>query len=149
MMSKLIRRPGRLSVALLLLLLSMPILAEPASAVLVEDGYVRELIPGQHNTAAFMTLVNNTDQEQVILAVTAAGVERVELHQHLHRPQGMTMEAVNKVTIAAGERFEFAPGGYHVMLIGVKQASVGQLLALQLQLANGEVVKRLLPVQGY
>ncbi|OFW65058.1 MAG: hypothetical protein A2135_10285 [Actinobacteria bacterium RBG_16_67_15] len=55
---------------------------------------------------------------------------------------GMTMRTVSSVTIAAGTRVVFEPGGYHVMMLGLVEPLVaGQTFEVTLTFAEaGEVV---------
>jgi len=140
----------RLAIAVLSLWPEFSLAAAESSALEVNNAYVREVIPNQHNTAAFMSLENNSSQRQTLVSIVSDEVERIELHRHVHSDTGMAMERVEQVSIEAGDDFIFAPGGYHLMLIGVERSlSVGQNLGVELIFADGQSLDIELPVVGY
>jgi hypothetical protein len=129
--------------------LSMSAWSVQAQSLDVSEAYVREVIPGQTNSAAFMLLTNNGDNDKVLVAIKSEAAQRIELHQHIHQHNAMRMESVDQVVIPAGEQFAFSPGGYHVMLIGVTSAlRAGENINLSLQFLDGSVQQVALPVQS-
>lgn len=89
--------------------------------LMVVDGYVRGLPPGQSVTAAFMTLRNPGDQEWVVTRAGTAVADKVEFHQHSHEGGMMRMRQVPALHIPAGGELQLAPGHMHLMLIGLRQ----------------------------
>lgn len=102
-------------IALFIAVVSMNAVAD----VHIRDGYVREMPPGQQNTAAFMQLHNSSDKQVVIVRAESSRAASVELHQHIHANGMMRMQAVPSITIPAKGEFVFESGGHHVMLLGV------------------------------
>jgi copper(I)-binding protein len=99
------------------LLLSSSVFAE----LLVEDGYVRNPIPGRSMSAAFMT-INNTGPVDVVLKTAAiAGTQNVEIHTHTHKEGIMRMRQLHELVIKAGNAVVLAPGGLHLMMFGIEQ----------------------------
>jgi copper(I)-binding protein len=103
------------SVALLAAALALP----AAAQVAVTDAWVRGTVAGQSATGAFMRLTSSSDASLIAAASPVAGI--VEIHQMKHEGGMMKMSAVDRVALPAGKAVELTPGGYHVMLMGLKQ----------------------------
>lgn len=113
--------------------------AGPPPVVRVSDAYVRETPPGATTTAAFMTLESNVATRVVAAKGTAA--KAVELHNHLHEGGMMTMREVEAIELPAGQPVALEPGGFHVMLIGLKAlVQAGETVELTLVLDGGTTV---------
>lgn len=104
------------------LALALGCAAAHAGDISVGDPYVRLVPPGMTSTAAFMTVHNGGSGERKLLRVESAVAASVELHRHVNDNGVMRMRPVEAIAIAAGGDAELRPGGYHVMLIGLKQA---------------------------
>lgn len=106
--------------------------------VTVEDPYVRAVPPGQKNSAAFMLLGNQGDTDVTLQQATSDAAEAVELHEHVVEDDMMVMRQVQKIDIAAGSVTALQPGGYHVMLIGLKEAiKPGDVIDIDLKFSDG------------
>ncbi len=115
-----------------------------AGAVSVEGAYVRHMPPTQPNTGAFMTLVNNSDTARAAVSAESEVAETVELHTHIHDNGVMRMRQVEKIEVPANGKTELEPGGFHVMLIGLKQPlKVDQVVDINVNFDDGssELVK--------
>jgi copper(I)-binding protein len=95
-------------------------LSASSEGLRVEDGYVREMPPGQSTTAGYFTLINDSDQSVVLAAATTPVAERAELHRHRHVDGNLRMEWLPSLEVPAGGRVVLQPGGHHLMLIGLK-----------------------------
>lgn len=104
----------------------------PAAAqVVVSDPWVRGTVPNQMATGAFMQLKSATDAKLIDVRSPAAGV--VEIHEMKMENNVMRMRAVQSVALPAGRTVELKPGGYHVMLMDLKQQmKEGELIPLTL-----------------
>jgi copper(I)-binding protein len=71
-------------------------------------------------SAAYMTIVNSGAADQ-LLSVSTEVAEAVELHNLIVENNVGRMRPVQNVEVPANGQVAFEPGGYHVMLIGVKQ----------------------------
>ena len=108
------------------------------SPVTASDAYVRLLPPTQKNTGAFMILNNTGTTDISVINAQSEVAKKVELHTHIHDGDVMRMRQVEKIDIPAGDKIEFKPGGYHIMLLGLKKPLVlGQLVNIKLQFNNG------------
>jgi len=92
----------------------------PAAAqVTVTDPWVRGTVPGQLATGAFMKLQSARDARLIDASSPVAGV--VEIHEMAMENNVMRMRAVKALELPAGRAVELKPGGYHVMLMDLKQ----------------------------
>ena len=97
------------------LLLSPPALAQ----VEVKDPWVRATVPHQQASGAFMRLESAKDTRLVEVRSPVAGA--VEIHESTMKDNVMRMQKVPAVPVPAGRGAELKPGGYHVMLLRLKQ----------------------------
>lgn len=137
------------TIVCLLAMNSLPVFADnPAADLHVRDAYVREMPPGQQNTAAFMHLQNTGNKPVVIVRAESARASTVELHRHSHANGVMRMEAVPSITVPASGEFVFKSGQYHVMLLGVKPpVKAGETVPLVFITETGERIASNLPVK--
>lgn len=108
-----------------------------AQTVEVKDAWVRAAVPGQSGTGAFM---NITAKEGAKLVSVSSPVARVaEVHEMKMDNDIMRMRAVPALDLPAGKTVALKPGGYHVMLMELKQAlPQGSTVPLTLTLRDGK-----------
>jgi periplasmic copper chaperone A len=115
--------------ALVVLALAAPSLAAPAAArphpgaakdIVVSQAVVRASLGGSPNSAAYMTIDNRGGRPDRLVSVDCACADQAQVH--LSRMAGgmMTMEPAGPVVVPAHGRVSLAPGGLHVMLMGLK-----------------------------
>ncbi|HMA07899.1 MAG TPA: copper chaperone PCu(A)C, partial [Ramlibacter sp.] len=92
----------------------------PGQLPKVEGAWVRTAVPGQQGTGAFMRLTAR--QPMQLIGVTTPVAGTAEVHEMKQEGDIMRMRQVAKVELPAGQTVEFKPGGYHVMLMDLKQA---------------------------
>ena len=116
----------------------------PASArgregeVLIRDGWVQEGPPSQTITAAYMTIENQTNASIALTSASTEVAETVELHKMELVDGIMKMHRVESIEIPAGGTAELKPGGYHLMVIGLrKQLKAGDKVTITLQFSSG------------
>lgn len=123
-----------------------------AGDVRVEDPWARASIGPAGNGAAYMTLVNEGDAPDTLVAVRSDLADAVELHTHSMDDGVMRMRPVDAIEIAADAPTVLEPGGLHVMLIGLRQPlQEGETFPLTLVFeAGGEVTVDVdvVPVRG-
>ena len=93
--------------------------ASATAQVKVDNPWVRAAVPGQLSTGAFFDLTSTRDATVVKVESPVAAV--VEVHVSEMKGDLMTMRAVPSVALPANKAVRFAPGGYHVMLMDLKQ----------------------------
>ena len=113
-------------------------LAQPAAPVEVQDAWVRAAVPGQSGTGAFMKLTAHAGVRLVGVTTPAAAV--AEVHEMKMEGDTMRMRAVAGLDLPAHKTVELKPGGYHLMLMDLKQPIAKDTtipLTLQFQDAQG------------
>ena len=124
--------PLRLSFLTAALLLTLP----AAAQVTVTDPWVRGTVAGQMATGAFMQLKSAKDARLVEARSPVAGV--VEIHEMALVDNIMRMRAVPALDLPAGRAVELKPGGYHVMLMDLKQqVKEGDVVPVSLVIESG------------
>jgi periplasmic copper chaperone A len=105
--------------------------AQSASPVTIKDAWVRATVPQQHSTGAFMRLTAPVNLR--LVQVQSSLAEALEIHEMAMAGEIMQMRAVEALELPAGKAVDLRPGGYHIMLMGLKQqVKVGDTVPLTL-----------------
>lgn len=104
-------------------LLAVTASAWAQTSVKVEDAWVRGTVAAQKATGAFMRLTSSANARLVAAQSPVAGV--VEIHEMAMEKDVMKMRQIPGLDLAAGRTVELKPGGYHVMLMDLKQQLKG------------------------
>ncbi|MFZ5512232.1 MAG: copper chaperone PCu(A)C [Pseudomonadota bacterium] len=101
--------------------------------VTVQDPWVRGTVPAQKTTGAFMTLTSDSDA--AVIGVSSPLAEVTEIHA-MHMEGGvMKMRALERLELPAGKAVELKPGGYHIMLLGLRrQPKKGEAVPITLRI---------------
>ncbi|WP_331776017.1 copper chaperone PCu(A)C [Sulfurospirillum sp. 1612] len=92
-----------------------------AGNIEVKDAYVRAVPPNLPNSASFMTIINNGATAVDLTRADSTLADTLELHEHTMKNGMMVMAQVPKITIPAHGSVMLKPGGYHIMIIGLKK----------------------------
>jgi len=88
----------------------------------VENAWVRPAAVEGGNGAGFLTLINETGEDDALVSAEADFADTVEIHQSVMGDNDtMTMMPVDQIDLPRGETVKLEPGGYHIMLIGINQ----------------------------
>jgi hypothetical protein len=87
--------------------------------VSVKDVWVRATVPQQKATSAFMQLSAPVDSRLISVATPLTPV--AEVHEMKMEDGVMRMRRTTALELPAGKTVELTPGGYHVMLMDLKQ----------------------------
>ena len=117
-------------------------------AVTVTKQWARTSAEGAEVGAAYMHIEVSLDDELVGAAVDMSVAMEAQIHEMVMSGGNMTMQEVDSIPAKAGEMLELEPGGYHVMLMGLKKPLVtGETISVTLKFAKaGDVVVEV-PVQ--
>lgn len=121
-----------------------------AGSVVLEDGWVKAAESGM--SAAFGEIVNSTGADVTVVSVSTPASKSTELHETVQDGAGQMVmrEKEGGFTVAAGETLSLAPGGNHLMLMGlVGPLEAGDEVDLTLTLADGTSVDATVPVKDY
>ena len=112
-----------------------------AVAGMLEIGTVqlRATAPGMGMTGGYVTITNNGESDERLVAVSAGFAKRVELHEMIHDNGVMKMrERDGGIEIPAGETVMLKPGGLHIMFMGLGETMVpGEMREITLEFASG------------
>jgi copper(I)-binding protein len=115
-----VRSAGRRTGAAIALALALgPGVVFAADTVSASNAWVRATAPGQKTAAAYLELTSKSDA--ALVAVESPSAARAELHSMGVDGGVMKMRPVRRIELPARKTVKLAPGGLHVMLIGVKQ----------------------------
>jgi len=116
--------------------LSTLIFCAAASAqVTITDPWVRGTVPQQKASGLFMQIDAAQDVRLIGGSSPVAGI--VEIHEMKMDGGVMRMSAISALPLPAGKIVELKPGGYHVMLMDLKQqVKVGDEVPLTLTIEN-------------
>ena len=101
----------------------------------VKEAWVRGTVAQQRASGAFMQITSVQGGKLIEVNSPVAGV--AEIHEMAMQGDMMRMRALPALELPAGKAVELKPGGYHVMLMDLKQ-----------QLKAGESVPLTLVVEG-
>jgi copper(I)-binding protein len=90
-----------------------------AQEVTIKEPWVRGTVRGQKATGAFMQLTATESATLVSVESPVAGT--VQIHEMQMENDVMKMRAISRLDLPAGKAIELKPGGYHVMLMDLKQ----------------------------
>ena len=111
---------SKFSVAIILATLSGALWAQTVD---VQGAWARATVPGQKATGAFMKLTAATGAKLVGASSSVAGV--VEVHEMKMEGDVMQMRAVQGgLDLPMARAIELKPGGFHIMLMDLKQPLV-------------------------
>jgi hypothetical protein len=103
------------------LLLLAPILAScgenATSDIAVNDVWARE--SATRTSAAYVKIENKGGADDMLTGAMSPVAETVEIHDMTMEGMVMKMRKLDGVAVKAGETVELAPGGKHIMLIGL------------------------------
>jgi periplasmic copper chaperone A len=127
-----------------ILFASMLLLASPAwaqtSSVSVTQAWARATAASQKVGGAFLTLTDTGAPDQ-LLSASSPVAEMAQLHRTVAEDGVMKMLPVAALDLQPGVTVELKPGGYHLMLMGLKQKlEVGATFPLTLTFAKAPPV---------
>lgn len=108
-------------------------IASAQSAISVSDAIAFETTQGAMAGGGFMTITNTGTSDDALLAVRA-NFPRVELHTTVFENDIARMQHVDTIALPAGASVTLAPGGLHVMFMGLQNTPLvaGQSIAATL-----------------
>lgn len=115
----------------------------------ISDPWSRALPPNAPAGAAYFTVTNQGQAQDRLVGAASDVAGKAELHTHVKSGEMMRMQKVDAVDIPAGGEATFAPGGNHVMLIGLKRPlKDGEQFPLTLEFEKAGKVQVEVPVRA-
>jgi len=114
------------------LLLLVSGFSNPAPGIKIENAYVRVAAKGM-TSAAYFRISNSSDAPDTLYGAEADFAEMAQLHESYKKKGMVGMRQIDFVVVPARSSIEFKPGGYHVMLMNVKEnLEVGMKVRIRL-----------------
>jgi protein SCO1/2 len=99
----------------------------------IDQAWARASSAGM-TSGAYLSITNKGAQSDALIAIQSPVAAMVEMHQTMMENNVMKMSPVTRVVIAPGQKVEFKPGGYHVMLMNINRTlAVGDRVPLILK----------------
>jgi copper(I)-binding protein len=119
-----------------------------AQTLVVTDPWVRGTVAQQKASGFFARL--SAPAGATLLAVTSPLADTVEIHEMAMEGSTMRMRPLPAgLELPAGQTVELKPGGYHVMLIGLKHPlGAGQTVPLTLTIERRDGTRESIAVQA-
>ncbi len=117
-----------------------------AQSVEVKDAWVRGTVPAQKTTGAFMAITGNSSVRLIGVSSPLAGA--VEIHNMTLQNGVMKMFRVEGIDVPAGKTIMLAAGGYHVMMMDLKQQmKPGERVPLDLLIESADKKRETVSLQ--
>jgi copper(I)-binding protein len=121
---------------LLAALLIVPVAVHAQGGIALTDVFTRAAGIGGVG-GAFVTIANTSGVADRLTGVASPDAAKADLHESLIDNGIMKMRPVSGIDVPAGATVKLAPGGYHIMLMGLKHALVaGEAIQLTLTFAK-------------
>ena len=107
--------------------------------LMIDNPTYKTTPPGIENSAAYFNIMNHSHKDIQLMGASSDVAKITEIHEHTMSNGTMKMQKVQSITIPAHSSIVFEPGGYHIMLIGVKQPiQTGDKASITLMFDNGK-----------
>ncbi len=93
-------------------------------AIEISEPWIREAPPTATVMAAYMQIKNSADKDLALVSASCDYYETIELHSTIMDGDLARMVKQEQLDLPKGKSVSLAPGGLHIMLIGVKQRPV-------------------------
>ena len=118
-----------------------------ATDIDVKSAWVRGTVEGQKRSGAFMTITSKQNAALVGAASPVAGV--VEVHEMKMAGDRMLMRAIPRLELPAGKPVDLSRGGYHIMLMELRQTlKPGQKVPLELKIEGADKKVRIVKMEA-
>ncbi|MGA7177971.1 MAG: copper chaperone PCu(A)C [Thiobacillaceae bacterium] len=129
---------NRLIPSIIATLVALPLYA---ANLKVEDAWARATAPGQPVAGAFMKLTSDRNAQLVGASSPVAGM--VQVHMMKMQDGVMIMREMKSLPLPKGKTVELAPGGYHIMLMELKQPlTAGKSVPITLNVKTGRKIQK-------
>jgi periplasmic copper chaperone A len=128
-------------------LLVLPAHAQQQGDIAVTTPWTRAA--GQNGTGAgFLSIANRGSTADRLVGASSPIARVVEIHTHIREGDILRMRPVAAVDLPPGGTVTLQPGGFHLMLIGLKEPLIqGQSVPLTLRFERAGEVQVMLAVQ--
>ncbi len=124
--------------SLLLAACAAPASQAASGSIVIKDAWSRPAMMnmgghGGSTGVVYLTVVNKGAAPDRLTAAEGDVAESVEIHQTTIKDNVASMSPVEAIEVPAGGQAELKPGGYHIMLVGLKhELKAGETVKLAL-----------------
>ena len=113
-----------------------------AGAIVVSQPWSRPTPPAVSAGAVYFSITNTGSRPDRLIALSTPLARTVEIHETLREHGNIRMRAVATVACAPGAPVAIAPGGMHVMLVGLTSPLVaGEVFPLTLKFRDAGILE--------
>ena len=106
-----------------------------AEQIIISDAYARSSGPLARAGAAYMRIMNHSNESDRLIGVQSDIAKKTELHSHLEDDNGvLKMVRIDEgIKIGPMKDHSLAPGGEHIMFMGLKEPfETGKIIPITL-----------------
>jgi copper(I)-binding protein len=119
-------------------------------AINISLPFTRATLPNAPVGGGFLTIENEGPEADRLISASSPAAAEVQIHEMAMEGDVMKMrQLADGLELPAGQTVVLAPGGFHLMFMGLKQAFVeGETVAVTLTFEKAGSVEVLLPVEA-
>lgn len=122
--------------------------AADSSSIEISDYWAAPTPGGVEVSGGYLTIANESGQDDSLVGAHSPRAASVEIHEMIMDGAVMRMRHVASLTIPAGESVTLAPGGLHLMFIGVTEPfATGEEIPVTLTFEHAGDMAVTLPVR--
>lgn len=116
----------------------------------ISGPFTRATLPNAPVGGGFLSIENTGTEADRLVSATSSVAKDTQIHEMAMEGDVMKMRALTDgLEIPAGETITLAPGGFHLMFLGLNQAFVeGETVTVTLTFEKAGTVDVVLPVQS-
>ena len=120
---------------------------DAATGIEISNAWIRPALK-DGNGAVYFLLQNHSAGRDELTGASSKAAQAVEMHESSMEGDVMQMQQVTSIPIPGKASIEFAPGGLHIMLIGLNEdLQVGDEIQVTLHFTEHEDILLTVPVQ--
>ena len=112
--------------------------------------FTRATLPNAPVAGGFLTIENTGTESDRLISLTSEIADETQIHEMAMQGDVMKMRPLAEgLEIPAGETVVLAPGGFHIMFMGLKQTLVeGETITVTLTFEKAGTVDVVLPIEA-
>ncbi len=110
--------------------------AQNFEQLVISDAYMPAVPPVSRTAAVYLKLTNNSQTTFILTGVETSIAMHGMIHRSVESDGVAKMIHLSSIEINPDETIEFAPGGLHIMLMGLSKSSLPKKFNLQLNFKN-------------
>ncbi len=119
------------------------------ASLMVMNSWVRLTPPVAKNSAAYFVFHNTSDKDITVVGVSSKIAKMTMMHDVVMEKNMAKMVHLDKVKVPAGGQVEFAPGGKHLMFVGLtEKLDAAKDVTVKFTLDSGEVITTVMKVKA-